>query len=83
MNACSPEPATNLEFTKALARILRRPALVSVPAVAVRALLGQMGEELILHSLRVRPGSGLLAGGYLFLPAAGLELALRAALGRA
>lgn len=65
VNAVAPEAATNAVFTAALARVLRRPALLPVPAFAVIAVFGQMGREALLASARVRP-SGLLAAGFSF-----------------
>jgi uncharacterized protein (TIGR01777 family) len=42
VNATAPAPATNAEFSKALGRALRRPAIAPVPALAIRALYGEM-----------------------------------------
>lgn len=42
INATAPEPVTNREFAQELGRVLRRPALLPVPALAVRALYGEM-----------------------------------------
>ena len=55
VNAVAPEPVTNSTFTATLARVLRRPAVVPVPAFALRALLGEMAEGTVLASQRVRP----------------------------
>jgi uncharacterized protein (TIGR01777 family) len=44
VNATAPEPVTNKEFSKALGRALRRPAVAPIPALAIRALYGQMAE---------------------------------------
>ena len=55
MNATAPEPVTNRTFTATLARVLRRPALVPVPAFALRLLLGEMADGTVLASQRVRP----------------------------
>jgi uncharacterized protein len=44
MNVTAPEPATNRELSKALGRVLRRPAFAPVPALAVRALYGEMAD---------------------------------------
>ncbi len=44
VNVTAPEPATNRELSKALGRVLGRPAIAPVPALAVRALYGQMAE---------------------------------------
>jgi uncharacterized protein (TIGR01777 family) len=42
VNATAPDPATNKEFSRALGRALHRPALAPVPALAIRALYGEM-----------------------------------------
>lgn len=44
VNATAPQPVTNREFSWALGRALRRPALAPVPGLALRALYGQMAE---------------------------------------
>ena len=62
LNATAPEPATNHEFTQTLARQLRRPALIPLPAAVVRVALGEMGEELLLASQRVVPAKALDSG---------------------
>jgi uncharacterized protein (TIGR01777 family) len=54
VNAVAPTPVRNAELTETLARVVRRPALVPVPAFAVRALLGELAGEL-LGSRRVVP----------------------------
>jgi uncharacterized protein len=64
VNLTAPAPVTNAEFTADLARALRRPALLRVPAPVVRAGLGEMSGEL-LGSQRVLPGR-LLASGFTF-----------------
>lgn len=53
--AVAPAPVTNREFTRALAAALRRPAVLPVPAFALRALFGGMADELLLASQRVTP----------------------------
>ena len=65
VNAVSPIPVTNLEFTKTLSRVLGRPAIFPMPAFAVRLAFGEMGKELLLASTRMEP-SRLLAAGYQF-----------------
>ncbi|HLH09875.1 MAG TPA: TIGR01777 family oxidoreductase [Terriglobales bacterium] len=55
INLVSPNPVTNLEFTKALARAVRRPALFPLPTAAVRFFFGEMGVETLLASQRVLP----------------------------
>jgi len=44
VNVTAPEPVTNRDFSKALGRVLRRPAVAPVPALAVKALYGEMAE---------------------------------------
>lgn len=53
-NATAPHPVTNSEFTACLAKQLRRPALLPIPASALKLLLGEM-SELVLGSQRVIP----------------------------
>lgn len=55
VNTCAPNPVTNLEFSRALARGLHRPLLLRLPGSAVRTMLGDMGEETILASQRAVP----------------------------
>lgn len=54
INLTSPNPATNQEFTSALARALRRPALFPVPSIALKLVLGGFSTE-VLGSKRVLP----------------------------
>lgn len=65
VNAVGPEPVTNSDFTKAMGHVLHRPALMSVPAFALRAVLGEMADELILASQRAVPDR-LLGSGFEF-----------------
>ena len=55
VNAVAPESATNSRFAASLARALRRPALLPVPAFLIKAIFGDMGREVLLASARVRP----------------------------
>jgi uncharacterized protein (TIGR01777 family) len=55
VHATAPTPVTNAEFTRALARVLRRPAVFPVPAFALRAMFGEMADEALLASARVEP----------------------------
>jgi uncharacterized protein (TIGR01777 family) len=80
VNATSPRPVTNHEFTRALGRALGRPAPFVVPAFALRLAFGQMAEETLLASARAVPAR-LQAGGFEFRHAE-LEGALRHVLGR-
>src|SRR5258708_23638916 len=55
INIVSPQPLQNAEFTKELARVMRRPALFPAPAFALRFALGEMADALLLSSQRVVP----------------------------
>ena len=65
INAVAPEPVTNAVFTRTLARTLRRPAFLPVPAVALRTVFGEMADATLLASTRAVPAA-LLAAGYRF-----------------
>ena len=54
VNATAPDPVTNRTFSKALGRVLRRPAFAPVPGLAVRALYGEMAE-IVTTGQRVLP----------------------------
>jgi uncharacterized protein (TIGR01777 family) len=64
VNLTAPNPATNLEFTAALARALHRPALFPAPAFALKLALGGFSTE-ILGSKKVMPEK-LLSAGFAF-----------------
>lgn len=56
VNAVAPKPARNDEYTRTLARVLRRPAALPVPAIAPRLLLGDEGaREVARANQRVEP----------------------------
>jgi hypothetical protein len=55
VNATAPNPVTNAAFTDALGRALGRPTILPVPALAVKAVFGQLGEEALLWGQRVLP----------------------------
>lgn len=65
LNAVAPGPVRNAEFTAALARALRRPAILHPPAFALRRLMGAMAEDLLLSSQRCRPAA-LESAGFVF-----------------
>ena len=54
-NLSSPNPVRGGEFYRTLARVLDRPAAIPIPAIALRALLGEVAGELILAGQRVVP----------------------------
>jgi uncharacterized protein (TIGR01777 family) len=61
VNASAPYPVTNAEFTRQLARTLRRPAIFPIPKVALKLLFGEMAE-IIYGSQRMEPVKALSAG---------------------
>jgi uncharacterized protein (TIGR01777 family) len=65
-NAVTPNPVLNADFTRVLAKTLRRPALFPAPAFALRLALGEMADALLLVSQRVKP-SKLEQTGYRFV----------------
>jgi uncharacterized protein (TIGR01777 family) len=80
VNAVSPHPVTNREFTGALGSVLSRPTPFPVPAFALRLAVGEMADALLLASARVVPRR-LEETGYRFrFPE--LHAALRHLLGR-
>ncbi len=54
IDAVAPNPVTNKEFVKTLGKVLSRPAIVPLPAIAVKLILGEMGKELLLYSQHVK-----------------------------
>jgi NAD dependent epimerase/dehydratase family enzyme len=62
VNLCAPNPVRNAELTETLGDVLGRPTVFFVPRLGVRLLFGQMGEELLLASERVRPAKLADAG---------------------
>jgi uncharacterized protein (TIGR01777 family) len=79
VNAVAPAPVTNREFTRAVGQVLGRPTLLPLPATAVRLLMGEMGQALLLDSAHALPRRLERAGFGFRYPA--LESALRAVLG--
>ena len=65
VNFTAPNPVTNIEFTKALARIVRRPAVLPIPGFAARIAVGEMASEAALIGQRALP-TVLLEHGYVF-----------------
>ncbi len=64
-NLTSPGPITHKEFTKKLAKILKRPVWIRLPDFVVKILFGEMGEVLLLIGQKVIPDK-LLKAGYKF-----------------
>jgi uncharacterized protein len=79
VNLTTPNPVTQAEFAKTLGRVLSRPAILPVPAFALRIAVGEIADAL-LGGARVIP-ERLMASGYEFRHPE-LEPALRHVLGR-
>jgi len=55
INAVSPNPMTNRDFTKVLGKVLKRPTIFPLPAFVAKVVLGEMADALLLSSSRVIP----------------------------
>jgi len=55
VNAVSPNPVTNHDFTKTLGEVLYRPTFLPLPEFAVSMVFGEMGDVLLLASTKVLP----------------------------
>ncbi len=81
VNLTAPHPVTNAEFTKTLASVLKRPAILPVPSFGPKLLLGaELAQNLLFDGQRVVPAV-LESSGYRFAHP-DLETALRSLLGR-
>jgi len=65
VNGVAPTSVTNREFTKALGRVLNRPTIFPMPAVAARLAFGEMANDVLLASSRVEPRA-LSGAGFVF-----------------
>jgi hypothetical protein len=74
VNVVAPNPVTNLEFTRTLARALRRPAALRIPSFALRLAFGEMADAAILQSERVVPARLNAAGFHFEYPELGTAL---------
>ena len=52
-NLVGPTPAQSVEVTKTLAKLMRRPHLIGLPTFAIKALMGEAGEHLLLSSQKI------------------------------
>jgi uncharacterized protein len=80
VNAVAPEAVRQGELARTLGRVLSRPAVLPMPAAAIRAMFGEMGQETLLSSAHVRPEVAERHGFAFLHPR--LEDALRFTLGR-
>ncbi len=65
VNLTAPNPVTNKEFSKTLARVFSKKVFFTLPKFVALALWGELGKETLLISARVKPGK-LLKNGFLF-----------------
>jgi len=65
INMVSSNPVTNTQFTQSLAKALKRPAVLPIPAFAARLALGQLADEALLASTKVDP-KRLVESGFQF-----------------
>jgi hypothetical protein len=62
VNMVAPKPVKNAEFAKTLGSVLSRPAILPMPAFAVKLAFGEMGETILLGSQRVEPAQLVMSG---------------------
>jgi uncharacterized protein (TIGR01777 family) len=74
INAVAPHPLSNAGFTRELARVLHRPAIFPVPAIALKIIFGEMAE-ILLGGQRVLPEAAVRAGFTFRYPELGSALA--------
>ena len=81
VNLTAPNPVTNAEFTRTLAAVLKRPAVLPIPSFGPKLLLGSdLADALLFTGQRVMP-SALQRDGYAFAHPT-LDVALRNLLGK-
>jgi uncharacterized protein (TIGR01777 family) len=80
INVTAPNPVTNKAFAQALGRVLHRPAFMPTPGIALKLMLGEMADALLLSGQRVVPAKAERLGfNFTFKE---VEHALRSALGK-
>jgi len=80
VNVTAPAPVSNADFARTLAHVLRRPALATIPAFALRLVYGELADAALLASQRAVPAVLERAGFVFAYPT--LDAALRHELGR-
>lgn len=68
VNATAPHPVTNAEFSKTLGQALGKPAFLRTPGFAMKLMLGEMAEELLLTGQRVLPHRAQSSGFHFRFP---------------
>jgi hypothetical protein len=79
VNATAPHPVTSREFARAVGRALRRPSLLPAPAFALRLMLGEMADPLVLTGQRVVPAQAQAHGYHFRYPE--IDIAMRGIFG--
>jgi len=79
VNAVTPYPITNQEFTKTLGKVLHRPTILAVPKFLPSLIFGQMADDLLFASQKVYPKKLANAGYHFNYPT--IESALKHELG--
>jgi len=80
VNIAAPEPVTNSEFMRTLAKVAKRPLLIPIPATLLKIVYGQMASEILLSGCHVSCRK-LVESGFEFRHP-NLELALKKLLGK-
>ncbi|WP_228840616.1 TIGR01777 family oxidoreductase [Candidatus Protochlamydia phocaeensis] len=80
VNAVSPHPVTNREFTSILGKVLHRPTVFKIPSFVLKWICGEMADEVLLASQRALPEELSDKGFQFYYP--NLEQALRRLLGK-
>ena len=62
LNATSPNPVTNKEFSKMLGKTIHRPSFMPIPGFGLKILFGEMADEMLLSGQKVMPEKALQLG---------------------
>ena len=79
VNATAPHPVTSREFARALGRAIRRPSFIPAPAFALRLIVGEMADPLLLTGQRVIPAVAQAHGYHFRYPE--IDIAMRGIFG--
>ncbi len=62
VNATAPNPVTNAEFSLSFARTIGRPCIFKIPSFILKAIFGQMADEIMLKGQKILPQKALNNG---------------------
>jgi NAD dependent epimerase/dehydratase family enzyme len=79
VNATAPRPVTSREFARAIGRAVHRPSLLPAPVFALRIILGEMADPLVLTGQRVLPAQAQAHGYHFRYPE--IDIAMRGIFG--